>query len=108
MESLAVTYLIANISQFIACAPQIVQVVHTKDAGALSLKSHEMWFVLQLACLPYVFNSSDVLWMIVGALWAVYYAAMVWLIARYKYPNYARLWLQSLVHRRALLPVRAR
>ena len=108
MESLAVTYLIANIAQFAACAPQIVQVVRTKDAGGLSMRSHEMWFILQLACLPYVFDSSDMMWMIVGSLWALYYALMVWLIARYRYPNYIRLWWQSTMRRRTLLPLRAK
>jgi uncharacterized protein with PQ loop repeat len=108
MESLAVTYLIANIAQFAACAPQIIQVVRTKDANGLSMKSHEMWFILQLACLPYVFDSSDTIWIFVGCLWALYYALMVWLIARYRYPNYIRLWLQKLLQHRVLLLVRAK
>ncbi|NCU38458.1 hypothetical protein EOL96_05395 [Candidatus Saccharibacteria bacterium] len=108
METLAATYLFANISQFIACAPQIILVVRTKNASSLNLRSYEMWFMLQLACLPYIFHLNNILFMIMGVAWALYYLLMAWLIIRYKYPHYLRMWAQSLLQRKTLLFVRAK
>lgn len=102
----AILYAISAFGFIVACMPQIVQVIKTKTVEGISLQTYDMWFVMQLISMPYIFQSGDVLWICANVIWIVYYLAMVLLIQHYRYPHYIRVAVQKLVGILRLVPVR--
>lgn len=108
MTTLALMYAIAGGASIIACIPQIVQILKTRNVEGISLQTYDMWFVLQIVCLPYVLSKGDWVLGSISVLWAVYYASIILLIEHYRYPNYIRFAVEKLVTVLRLIPVHSK
>ena len=104
----ALIYGIASITSIIACIPQVIQILHTKNVEGISLQTYDMWFVMQLFAVPYMVQSGDILWVVAGLLWAVYYMTMIALIEHYRYPHYIRVIVARLVSVLRVVPIHAK
>ena len=104
----ALLYGIAAIASIVACLPQIIQIVKTKTVEGISLQSYDMWLILQIASMPYIYQSGDMLWFGANVIWVAYYLAMVLLIQHYRYPRYIRTLIHKIVSIARLVPVRVR
>lgn len=108
MNTFAILYAAASIASIVACLPQIVQILRTKNVEGISLETYDMWFIFQIMALPYAIQSGDVVWISAGLLWAVYYVTMVALIEHYRYPHYIRYVVDKVVSVLRLVPIHTR
>ena len=104
----ALIYGIASVTSIIACIPQLLQILRTKNVEGISIQTYDMWFVMQLFAIPYTIQSGDLLWMAAGFMWAVYYLAVIVLIEHYRYPHYIRVIVAKLVGVLRVIPVHAK
>lgn len=104
----ALLYAISAVGFIAACLPQIIQIVRTKTVEGISLQSYDMWFVMQVISMPYIYQSGDMMWFGANVVWVAYYAAMITLIEHYRYPHYMRVIVDKLVQVLRFVPVSAR
>lgn len=104
----ALLYAISTIGFMVACLPQVVQVLRTKTVEGISLQAYDMWFIMQVISMPYIYRSGDLLWLIANVVWVVYYGAMILLIAHYRYPRYVRVLVDKFVRFLRHMPVPGR
>ncbi len=108
MTFFSLLYIIASVASIAAGLPQIIQILKTKNVEGISMQTYTMWFVLQAICLPYNFQSGDMMWFAICILWTAYYIVMIVLIKYYKYPRYIRSLVDTFVRIVRLVPVRVK
>ncbi len=101
----ALLYTLSAFGFIIACLPQIVQIIRTKSVEGISIQTYDMWFVMQLISMPYIYQSGDMLWLSANIVWVAYYGGMVLLIEHYRYPRYIRNLVDKFVAVLRLIPV---
>ncbi len=105
-HTFALLYGIAAVASIVACLPQIIQIIKTQNVEGISLQSYDMWLVLQIISMPYIYQSGDMLWFGANVLWGAYYFAMVLLIQHYRYPRFIRNIVKKVVAVLRLFPVK--
>ncbi len=103
----AILYAISTIGFIVACLPQVIQVLKTKNVEGISLQTYDMWFIMQVMSMPYIYQSGDVLWIAANLVWSAYYLIMVILIQHYRYPRYIRAIVDKVVKLLRLVPAHA-
>lgn len=104
-QSFAILYAISTFGFIIACVPQLVQILKTKNVEGISLQTYDMWLIMQAISMPYIYQSADGLWIGANIMWIAYYAAMVVLIQHYRYPHYVRMLVGKFVQVLRFFPV---
>jgi hypothetical protein len=101
----SILYAIASVGFIIAVLPQLIHIIRAKTVEGFSLQTYDIWVVLQLASMPYIYQTGDVMWFAANAVWLVYYFTMVLLIQHYRYPHYMRVIVDKVVRVLRLVPV---
>ena len=83
-------YLIASLASIGAMAPQIRQLLVTKQTDELSLLSWTIWAVAQVIATIYAISIHALPFIIMSSTWLLYYLCMVGLILYYRHPRVAK------------------
>lgn len=67
-----------------ATIPQALMLVKVKRSDELSLPSWVIWFGYQLISVAYSFTIYAYLYVAINAMWAIFYAVMIFLIVKYR------------------------
>ena len=84
MNQLAILLLVSGSASVLAVIPQLVKLIKLKHSDELSLVSWVVWFLYEVISLMYAFSINSLPYIIINALWVVFYIAMIILIVRYK------------------------
>ncbi len=68
-----------------ATIPQALMLVKVKRSDELSLPSWVIWFGYQLVSVVYSYSIKAYLYVAINAMWAIFYAVMIYLIVKYRH-----------------------
>lgn len=77
-------YLFATVISVVAMAPQIKQLLKTKQSEEFSLTTWSIWAVYQIIALSYAVTLGSLPFMLTNLAWIAFYTAMLTLIVRYR------------------------
>lgn len=82
---IAVLYIIAAIAQIAGGIPQVLRLLRTRQARAMSLTTWGLWAAAQVVVTVYVASRQEwlIMWVSVG--WVTLYSVMIGLIVYYRY-----------------------
>ena len=84
MTIIEILYVIAAAIALCAFVPQLHQLIRVKASDELNLSTWVMWSSTQAVSLAYTISISNVLLIVVNALWVGFYLAMVVMILYYR------------------------
>ena len=84
MVTIELAYLMASTVAIIAMAPQVKQLLITKQSDEFSLFSWMAWTFSQFIALLYGVSHGALPYIIVNSIWLLYYLVMVVMIIRYR------------------------
>lgn len=83
-SGLSLLLLITGIASVVAALPQLFRLLRVKTSRELSVFSWAVWLVYQCVSVAYSAHIHARAYVVINALWVVFYAAMVTLIIRYR------------------------
>ena len=83
-DSLATMLVVGGVVSVAATIPQALMLIKVKRTEELSLPSWVIWFIYQLVSVSYSYSIKAYLYMTINAMWAVFYAVMIYLIVKYR------------------------
>jgi uncharacterized protein with PQ loop repeat len=84
MQYIEIAYLVASAVAVIAMAPQIKQLLLTKESDELSITTWAMWTLYQAIALAYSMALYIIPYIVVNLIWVTFYATIVCLIIKYR------------------------
>lgn len=84
VELLTSLYIAVQIFAVLMAWPQLRKLYIAKQSGELSLTTWATWFLSSLVTMAYAYSTNQPIWMGANIAWAIFYAAMVIMIIRYR------------------------
>lgn len=87
MPPIFILYIIASIAGIAAGIPQLLKLISTKQSDEFSLTTWLTWGGVQCVSLLYALEVKATLYVVICAIWIVFYAIMIALIVKYRQPQ---------------------
>jgi uncharacterized protein with PQ loop repeat len=84
MELSASLVTILGFVAFCACFPQFLKLIQLKKSDQFSILTWSIWLIYELSSLYYSIVIGSFPYIFLNSLWVLFYAAMLYLIFRYK------------------------